>query len=70
MNMLSRAFHLYYDGFRNMKLGKTLWAIILLKLFIMFGVFKFFFFENHLKENFSTDSQRSEHVIENLTNIE
>lgn len=70
MKMLSRAFHLYYDGFRNMKLGKTLWAIILLKLFIMFGVFKLFFFENHLKENFSTDSQRSEHVIENLTNIE
>jgi hypothetical protein len=26
---LYRAFDLYYDGFRSMTLGKTLWAIIL-----------------------------------------
>lgn len=27
--LLSRIFHLYYDGFRTMTLGKTLWAVIL-----------------------------------------
>ncbi len=70
MNILKRIFYLYYDGFRNMKVGRQLWAIILLKLFIMFGVFKYFFFENHLKENFDSDKARSEHVINNLTNIE
>lgn len=37
-----KAFDLYYDGFRNMKLGKTLWAIILIKLFIMFAILKVF----------------------------
>ena len=26
---LYRVFDLYYDGFRSMKLGRTLWAIIL-----------------------------------------
>ena len=31
--LLSRIFHLYYDGFRTMTLGKTLWAVILIKLF-------------------------------------
>lgn len=36
-----RVFDLYYDGFRNMRLGKTLWTIILIKLFIMFVILKF-----------------------------
>ena len=26
----------YRDGFRSMTLGRTLWAVILIKLFIMF----------------------------------
>jgi hypothetical protein len=46
-----RAFDLYYDGFRNMTLGKTLWAVILVKLFIMFAVLKVFFFPDFLKEH-------------------
>lgn len=45
-----RAFDLYYEGFRNMTLGKTLWAIILIKLFIIFFVLKMFFFPNFIKE--------------------
>lgn len=43
-----RTFHLYYDGFRSMTLGKTLWAVILVKLFIIFVVLKIFFFPNFL----------------------
>jgi len=63
-----KAFYLYYDGFRSMKLGKTLWLIILIKLFIMFAILKVFFFPNPLKENFKDDQQRSNHVLEQLTN--
>ena len=36
-SFLYRVFDLYYDGFRNMKLGRTLWTIILIKLFIIFA---------------------------------
>lgn len=50
-----RAFDLYYEGFRNMTLGKTLWAIILIKLFIIFVVLKIFFFPNFLKQNAKGD---------------
>ncbi|MBQ9202777.1 MAG: DUF4492 domain-containing protein [Prevotella sp.] len=46
-----RAFDLYYDGFRHMTLGRTLWAIILIKLFIMFAILKVFFFPNYIKEH-------------------
>ncbi len=46
-----KAFDLYYDGFRHMTLGKTLWLVIAVKLFIMFAVLKVFFFPNFLKEH-------------------
>ena len=46
-----RIYDLYYDGFRSMKLGRTLWTIILIKLFIIFIVLKIFFFPNFLKEH-------------------
>jgi hypothetical protein len=44
-----RTFDLYYDGFRHMTIGKTLWAVILIKLFIIFVVLKIFFFPDFLK---------------------
>ena len=50
-NFFNKVFHLYYDGFRSMTLGKTLWAIILIKLFNIFAVLKVFFFPNFLKEH-------------------
>ena len=46
-----KVYHLYYDGFRQMTLGKTLWTIIIIKLFIMFAILKVFFFPNFLKAN-------------------
>ena len=53
--ILYRIFDLYYDGFRNMRLGKTLWVIILIKLFIMFAILKVFFFPNFLKQHAQGD---------------
>ena len=50
-----KAFDLYYDGFKNMRLGKTLWAIIIIKLFIMFAILKVFFFPNFLKQHAQGD---------------
>ena len=49
--LLSRIFHLYYDGFRTMTLGKTFWTIILIKLAIIFLVLKLFFFPNYINSN-------------------
>ncbi|WP_314662434.1 DUF4492 domain-containing protein [Prevotella aurantiaca] len=54
---LYRVFDLYYDGFRSMTLGKTLWLIIIVKLFIMFFVLKLFFFPNFIKENAKKGSE-------------
>ena len=56
----------YMEGFRNMTLGKTLWAIILIKLFIMFFILRLFFFPNVLQQKYDTDEERANQVIENL----
>lgn len=60
-----RVWDLYYDGFRNMTLGKTLWAIILIKLFIMFAILKVFFFPNFLKQH-AAEGHESDYVATEL----
>lgn len=58
---------MYIDGFKHLStLGKLLWLIILIKLFIMFFILKPFFFPNVLKRDFKTKEERSNHVIEQL----
>lgn len=47
-NTVTRIWTFYLEGFRSMTIGRTLWMIILLKLFIMFAVLKVFFFPNFL----------------------
>ena len=42
-----------------MTLGKTLWAIILIKLFIMFFILRLFFFPNILQQKYDTDEERA-----------
>ncbi len=47
---MHQVYHLYLDGFRSMTIGKTLWTVILIKLFIIFAVLKLFFFPNYIHE--------------------
>ncbi|MFH2095551.1 MAG: DUF4492 domain-containing protein, partial [Bacteroidota bacterium] len=63
-----KIFRFYWDGFMNMKKwARTIWLIIIIKLFFMFVVLKIFFFPNKLKQDFSSDEERSKYVIEQLT---
>lgn len=66
-NVFRNIFRFYVDGFKSMTYGKTLWLIILIKLFIIFAVLRLFFFPDFLKKNFSSDDERSDYVIEQLT---
>ena len=67
-NIFQRVFKFYYEGFKGMTIGRTLWLIILIKLFVMFAILKIFFFPNFLKTNFETDRERGDYVLEQLTN--
>lgn len=61
-----RVFMFYRDGFREMTVGKKLWAIILIKLFVMFAIVKVLFFPDLLKRDYKTDSERSDAVRSTL----
>jgi len=64
-------FYFYFDGFRSLsKWGRQVWIIILVKLFIMFIILKIFFFPDFLKVNFSSDAERSDYIIQQLTDKE
>ncbi|ADV45870.1 DUF4492 domain-containing protein [Nitratifractor salsuginis] len=67
MHLLGRIYRFYRDGFASMRLGKKLWLIVALKLFVLFVVIKLLFFPNVLQEYFSTDRQRSDFVLHQLT---
>ena len=41
---LVNVWRFYRDGFREMTWGRTLWIIILVKLFVLFAVLRAFFF--------------------------
>ena len=56
-NTLLSVWNFYLEGFRSMTLGRTLWIIILLKLFIMFFILKLFFFPDFLGDH-PTDATR------------
>lgn len=58
---------MYVDGFRQMTIGKTLWALILLKLLVLFLVVKLFFFPDVLKRDYSTDEERAAAVRRHLS---
>jgi len=69
-NIFKRVFLFYYNGFRNMpEYGVKLWLIILLKLFVIFIILKFLFFNDTLKTKFDNDKDRSEFVLDKLTDI-
>ena len=65
-NFARRVFDLYYDGFRSMKLGRTLWAIIIVKLVIIFAILKVFFFPNFLQEH--ADGHEADYVATQILN--
>lgn len=68
MTSLTKRMYLFYrDGFRSMVVGRTLWKIIAIKLFIIFAFLKLFLFPNYLENNFNTERDRAGHVLENLT---
>ncbi|MDE5947173.1 MAG: DUF4492 domain-containing protein [Prevotella sp.] len=60
-SILHRTYYLYADGFRQMTIGRRLWTVIIIKLIIIFGVLKIFFFPDFLKTK-ATDGNEADFV--------
>lgn len=50
-NYLKSVMMFYWNGFKSMTLGKSLWLLIAVKLFIIFVVLKIFFFPDFLRHH-------------------
>lgn len=64
---LLRIVDLYVDGFRSMTVGRKLWALIIIKLILLFGVMKLLFFPDILSERYDNDAERASAVRSSLT---
>lgn len=65
-NGVFKVFDFYIQGFKQMKLGKTLWKLILIKLFVIFIIMKLFIFDENFNSVFKNDEAKSEFVLDNL----
>ena len=63
-NIFKRIFRFYIEGFRNMTWGRTLWLIIILKLFVFFVALRIFFFQPYYKG--LNDKEKAEMVGKKL----
>ena len=63
--LIVRIYHCYKEGFRGMRLGRTLWWIILIKLFVMFFILRLFFFPDFLGR-LDNDRERGDYVSNEL----
>ena len=66
--LFRKVFNFYYEGFRSMTVGKKLWVIIFIKLLVIFIILRLFFFQPFLDQKFKTPEEKSNYVIEELTN--
>lgn len=63
---ISQIFNFYKEGFKNLTLGKTLWKIIFIKLFVMFVILKLFVFDVNFNSIFKSDKEKSTFVLKIL----
>ena len=61
-------FEFYKQGFSAMRLGKTLWGVIFVKLFVIFVLLKIFVFDENLNSTFAKGTDKSDFVLRNLIN--
>lgn len=65
---MKKVLDFYLNGFRNLPgWARSIWFIVLIKLFIMFFILKIFFFPNFLKSKHDNDKERADYVIEQIT---
>lgn len=66
MVTIKNIYNFYIEGFKNMKIGKTLWKIIFIKLFLIFTLLNYFIYDKSIKSEYKNSEQKSDFVYKNL----
>lgn len=61
-----KVIQLWREGMKTMTWGRPLWILNIIKLLIMFGVLKLFFFPNFLKQQSKTEEGQRDYVAGEL----
>lgn len=64
--MIRRIINFYSEGFSNMRLGKTLWLVVLVKLVVIFVVLRLFFMPDILSER-AGEGNEADYVSTQMT---
>lgn len=67
MSLLRSIIGFYIDGFRSMTVGRSLWALIIIKLLFIFLVFKMLLMPDLLERDYPDDPSRAAAVRSELT---
>ncbi|MBN2781695.1 MAG: DUF4492 domain-containing protein [Campylobacterales bacterium] len=64
---INSVYRFYLDGFKNMKVGKTLWRVIFIKLIVIFVFLNYFTHDKSIKTEYKTYDEKVDFVYKNLT---
>ena len=56
----------YVEGFKNMKVGRTLWKLIFIKLAVILIFLNYFIHDKNFKTEYKTEDEKVNFVYENL----
>lgn len=62
-----RIWNFYYEGFREMTVGRKLWALIIIKVIVLMAVFKLWLMPDLLQSRYDNDADRARAVRSSLT---
>ncbi|MFT7861175.1 MAG: DUF4492 domain-containing protein [Sulfurimonas sp.] len=66
MKYINSVYKFYLNGFLNMKIGKTLWKIIFLKLVVIFIFLNYFVHDRSINTEYKTEDTKVDFVYNNL----
>lgn len=66
--MIKRIINFYYEGFSNMRTGKILWLVVIVKLVVIFLVLKLFFMPDILQER-AGEGNEPDYIMQRLGDI-
>jgi len=63
---INKIYYFYIDGFKNMKIGKTLWKIIFIKLLVILIILNYFIHDKSINTEYKSAQSKSDFVYHNL----
>jgi len=66
MSKLTNIYLLYKEGFQNLKIGRTLWKLIIIKLIVILLFLNIFVYDKTIKTEYKSDNEKIEFVLKNL----